>query len=319
MQLIPLPGSDLHVSSLALGTSEFGSKIDRAAAFRLLDQFVAAGGNFVDTANVYGDWVPRTKSSSEKVIGAWLAQRGNRAHIVLATKGGHPDLAHMDRPRLDRRSLHHDVDQSLRHLRTDVIDLYWLHRDDPAQPVGAIMDTLAELQQAGKIRAVGCSNWRTDRIAAAQAHAAQTGIPGFVANQMLWNMAVLDRRALSDPSLVAMDADMLRYHTQTGLAAVPFTAQAGGLFQKLAQGETARIAQRYPIGPNQARLAQAQTLAQTLGVSLTGIALGYLQSHPFPTVPIVGCRTPQQLADTLAGTGVQLTAAQIAQLNDTGS
>ncbi len=315
MQSIHLPNSDLHVSSLALGTSEFGSRIDRASAFRLLDQFTAAGGNFIDTANVYGDWVPRTKSSSEKLIGEWLAARGGREHVVLATKGGHPDLARMDRPRLDRRSLRRDVEQSLRHLRTDVIDLYWLHRDDLNRPVGDMLTTLAELRQEGKIRAIGCSNWRVDRIATAQAYAAQAGIPGFIANQMLWNLALLDRSALADPSLVAMDDAMHHYHQTTGLAAIPFSAQAGGLFQKLARGETSRIRSHYPLSPNQARLARAQALADALGVSLTGIALGYLQSQPFPTVPIVGCQTPQQLADTLAGADVRLTAAQIAQLD----
>ncbi|MCC6756106.1 MAG: aldo/keto reductase [Solirubrobacterales bacterium] len=316
MRQLTLPGSDLHVSSLCLGTGQFGSGIGQEMSWRLLDAFVEAGGTFVDSANVYGDWVPGAKSSSEKMIGAWLAARGLRDRIVLATKGGHPRLDRMDVPRLAPADLIHDVDESLAHLQTDRIDLYWLHRDDPARPVDEIMQTLAGLIAAGKIRYVGCSNWRADRIRAAQESAAANQLPGFVGNQMMWSLAALNPDGLADPSLVSMTPDLCRYHLESGLAAVPYSSQANGLFQKLSHWWTRRgispnQAARYPLAENQARLARAPSLARDLGVSLTGIVLGYLQSHPFVTVPIVGCRTLDQLADSLAGDGVRLTPGQL--------
>lgn len=318
MQSIRIPSTDLYVSSLCLGTGEFGSKMDRAASWRLLDEFIDAGGNFIDTANVYGDWVPGAKSSSEKMIGSWLAEHGKRSQLLIATKGAHPLLSSMDVPRSAPHEMIHDIEQSLNHLQTDVIDLYWLHRDDPARPTGEFIETLAGQVKAGKIRYFGCSNWRAERIAAANAYAAAHGLPGFVGDQMLWNVAKLDAEALTDKTMVAMDSALYAYHQQTGLAAIPYTSQAHGLLQKLAAGQAIRPSDSkiYPLTVNQRRAAVAQSLAKELGVSVTGIVLGYLQSQPFVTIPIIGAQTVTHLHDSLAGDGVHLTPSQIAALDN---
>jgi aryl-alcohol dehydrogenase-like predicted oxidoreductase len=319
MRSICLPNTTLHVSSLCLGTGDFGSKLDQAASWHLLDEFVDAGGNFIDTANIYGDWIPGTKSSSEKVIGAWLAERGKREQMVIATKGAHPRLESMHIPRCAPHEIIHDIEQSLRHLQTDVIDLYWLHRDDPTRPTGEIVETLAAQVKAGKIRYFGCSNWRVERIRAANAYAAAQGLPGFVADQMLWNAAVLDAAALPDKTMVAMSPALYAYHQESGLAAIPYSSQVHGLLHKLASGNKAAIRPNhqtiYPIAANQARADAAQALAEELGVSLTGVVLGYLQSQPFATIPIIGAQTILHLHDSLAGDGVRLTPAQVAMLD----
>jgi aryl-alcohol dehydrogenase-like predicted oxidoreductase len=310
MQLLRIPNTNLDVSSICLGTGEFGSKVSRIDAWELLDAFVAAGGNFIDTANVYGDWVAGTKSSSEKSIGAWLADRGNRAAIVLATKGAHPALATMNVPRCAPHEIVHDLEQSLRHLQTEVIDLYWLHRDDPARPTGEIVETLAAQVQAGKIRYYGCSNWRVERIATANQYAAAHGLPPLVANQMLWNVAKLNAKALSDATMVAMDGELYRYHEATGLAAIPYSSQAHGILHKLVVGNMHAISNHhrhlYPPLANRRRALAVQQLADELGVSFTGVVLGYLQSQPFVTVPIIGARTLPHLHDSVAGTDVWL-------------
>lgn len=314
MRSIRLPNTNLDVSSLCLGTSEFGSKVDRNTAFQLLDEFVGAGGNFIDTANVYGDWVPGTKSSSEKTIGAWLAERGNRDKVVIATKGAHPLLSSMDVPRCAPKDIIHDIDQSLRHLQCDVIDLFWMHRDDPTRPTGEIIETLADQVKAGKIRYFGCSNWRVDRITAANAYAAAHGLPGFVADQMLWNAARLDANALPDKTMVAMDDALYRYHEETNLPAIPYSSQANGILHKLALGnvEAIRANQHliYPPGSNKRRALAVKTLAEELDVSFTAIVLGYLQSQPFLTIPIIGARNLPHLHDSLAGDGVWLDEEQ---------
>lgn len=319
MQSIRIPNSDLDVSSLCLGTGQFGSDLDRAASWRLLDEFLDAGGNFIDTANVYGDWVPGTKSSSEKMIGAWIAAGGRRDRLVIATKGAHPLLSTMNVPRCAPHEIVHDIEQSLGHLQTDVIDLYWLHRDDPMRPTGEIIETLAGQVKAGKIRHFGCSNWRVERIRAANDYAAARGLPGFVGNSMLWNVATLDAAALPDKTMVAMDSSLYAYHRETGLAAIPYSSQAHGLLHKLAEGNAAAIRANhstiYPLAANQRRAAVAQALAQELSVSLTGVVLGYLQSQPFVTIPIIGARTLPHLHDSLAGDGVRLSAEQVAALD----
>ena len=142
MRYLSLPGTDLEVSQICLGSAEFGLKTDRAETFRLLDAFVARGGTFVDTAHCYSDWVPGEASRSEKVIGQWLEERGNRSRIVLATKGG-IDFHRPGNPiSLSEKDLDDDIGESLENLRTGTIDLYWLHRDEPSRSVDEIVRTL---------------------------------------------------------------------------------------------------------------------------------------------------------------------------------
>src|SRR5205085_396194 len=136
-------------------TVEFGANIPEAQAFTLLDAFVAAGGNFIDSALVYSDWHPGPRGSAETTIGRWLTERGNRDQIVLATKGAHPELKTMNISRLAPEDINGDVDKSLANLQIDQIDMYWLHRDDVNRPVSEIIDTLQNLVDSGKIRTYG--------------------------------------------------------------------------------------------------------------------------------------------------------------------
>ena len=308
-----IPATDLQVSSICLGSTGIGSTIDAADSFALLDFFAAQGGNFIDTAAVYANWLPGERNVSEKTIGRWLKERGAREQIVLATKGAHPELATMDIPRMSRAEIEADLDTSLRNLHTDVIDLYWLHRDDTARPVAEILETMNAQVKAGKIRYFGCSNWRAPRIAEAQRVATAQGMAGFVADQMMWSLAVIDPAGIRDQTTVAMDDELFAYHQASGMAAVAYSSQAGGLFQKLAQGNDA-VGSAYPIDANRDRLARIQQVAAETGLSITQIALGYLHAQPFVTVPIVGCRTEEQLRDTLTAGDVMLTPAQVTVL-----
>ena len=166
-----IPGTDLYPSSICLGTGLMGSTIDREHSFQLLDTLVEMGGNFIDTAHVYGDWVPGGKSLSEKTIGIWAKERGIRNRVMIGTKGAHPALSSMSIPRLSHREIVNDLDESLEYLQTEYVDLYWLHRDDPNRPVADILETLNEQVAAGKIRYFGCSNWRVQRIREAMQYA----------------------------------------------------------------------------------------------------------------------------------------------------
>ncbi|MGC9348316.1 MAG: aldo/keto reductase [Anaerolineae bacterium] len=313
-----IPNTDLDVSVICLGTSEFGTAVDKARAFRLLDAFVEQGGNFLDTANVYANWIPGERSMSEKTLGRWMRERDNRDRIVVATKGAHPELTSMHVQRLSPEEIVADLDDSLRNLQVDVIDLYYLHRDDPTRPVAEIVDALHAQQEVGKIRYFACSNWCAERIREAQAYAGEHGFQGFVADQMLWNLAVVDPEALVDERIVMMDQELRRFHIETGMAAVPFSSQAGGLFQKMGAGAPDRLnpalRRMYPGVENQRRFERIQHLAGETGMTLTQIVLGYLLSQPFVTIPIVGCKSLPHLCDSLSSTGVTLTPAQIAYL-----
>ena len=319
MKTIPIPNTNLTPSALCLGTSNFGATIAQADAFTLLDAFVDLGGNFLDTAEVYANWLPELpRSISERTLGAWLTQRGNRDRMFIGTKGAHPDLATMHISRLAPADILHDLHGSLARLQTDVIDLYWLHRDDESRPVGEIIETLAAEVKAGKIRAFGCSNWRTARMQEAWSYATQQGLPGFVANQPLWSLAQPNPAAFGMPGLAGMDAQMFAFHQQSRWAVIPYTSQARGFFSKLvAHGEAGlKEGERkaYLNETNRQRAARAAALAQHHGVTVAQIALAYLINQPIPTIPVIGCHTLAQLADSMGAATVTLTPAELREL-----
>ena len=206
----------------------------------------------------------------------------------------------------------HDLETSLRNLQTEEIDLYWLHRDDLGRPVGEILETLNDQIRAGKVRAIGCSNWRAPRIREAQAYAAQHGLQGFVGDQMRWSLAVVDVEAVGDETTVVMDDDLMAWHLESGQAVIPFSSQARGLFQKMAGG--AAPSGPYALAENQARYDRVQRVARESGLSVTQVVLGYLLSQPFPVIPIVGCRTIPQLLDSLSASDVRLAPDQVRAL-----
>ena len=328
MSYTTIPNTDLVVSVISLGTGGAGATYDRPTAFAMLDAFFEQGGNFVDTAHIYNDWIPGERSRSEKLLGAWMQERRNRSSVLLATKGAHPDLAQMQVGRLSPAEIQADLEESLRFLQVETIDLYWLHRDDPTRPVEEIIATLEAQVEAGKIRYFGCSNWRLDRIQAARhtaghaagQRAAGRGMPGFVGVQNLWSLAkpnldVLWRR---DATLAVMDDDLWQYHRQTGLAAIPYTSQANGLFQKMDTGGTARLpadlARLYLSSETEGRYQRLKMLSQQTGLNTTQIGLGFLTSQPFATCPVIGPQSLAQLRDCLAAADVLLTPEQVSFL-----
>lgn len=318
MQYKNIEGTELKASAICLGGADFGSTLERELSFELMDLFYDRGGNFIDTANVYANWLPVEKSISEKTIGKWLKERGLRDKIIIGTKGGHPELSSMHISRLSRNEIVSDLEESLRSLQTDYIDFYWLHRDDEKRPVSDILETLNEQVRAGRIRYFGCSNWRVDRIREAAAYALKTGLNGFAGNQMRWSFAVLNTGAIKDKTLAVMDQEMLEFHKRTKLAAVPYTSQAGGFFTKLDNIEkiplSAGMKEKYYNQENVNRLERIKKLSADLSVSVSEMVLGYLTAQPFTTIPIVGCKTGEQLKESLKAGDLKLSGEEIEYL-----
>jgi aryl-alcohol dehydrogenase-like predicted oxidoreductase len=310
-----IPGTDLQPYPICLGCGPLGSAVDEPAAFRLLDAFVDHGGNFVDSAKIYADWIPGIERSiSEKTIGRWLQARRNRSRVIVATKGAHPELVSMHVGRLSPQEIRSDLDASLSHLQVDTIDLYWLHRDDTARPVEEILETLNQAVSAGKIRYYGCSNWQAARIQAAQAYSAAHSLPGFCGDQMMWSLAAVDTTRVGDPTLAIMNPDLWELHRASGLAAIPYSSQANGFFQKMENGRLSSSAQQtgmYGLPENGLRYARARQLAAELTLTTSQVVLAYLLSQPFLTIPIVGCRTVEQLEDSLQAAETRLTESQV--------
>lgn len=318
MKYKDLPGTDLTPSVIGVGALPFGISLDDAASFEMMDRFAAAGGNFIDTALVYGEWLPNGRGRSEKTVGAWIKQRGIRQQMIVGTKGAHPALTAMDVPRLSPDQISDDLDASLHNLQTDYIDLYWLHRDDPNRPVADILETLNKQVRAGKIRYFGCSNWHVARIQEAQDYAATHGLHGFAGNQLMWSLAEPNRESFSDPTMVAMDQATWTYHQQSGLAAMPYNSQARGFFTRLHQvglaGLPESLRSTYDNQENRQRMERLSTLAQALSLPLSVLALAYLIAQPFPTYPLSGCSSLEQLNENLQATEIALTPAQRAFL-----
>lgn len=317
---LSLPGTTLVVSPLCLGSVPFGNTLDERSTFTLLDRFVELGGNFIDTARIYSDWVPGEKSRSERILGDWLHARGQRNRIVVATKCAHPPIESANLPRTSSSDLRNDLEGSLRTLRTEVIDLYWLHRDDPARPVGHFIDALNAFQREGKIDAFGASNWTAARLRAANDYASATGQRGFSANQPFWCLGCQKAKPPAFTGYALFDADSWNFHHETGLPVIPYTSQAGGFFSKftLPKGQQpAKFTEHlFHTPPNLAAAQIVAHLAAEKGVAPSAIVLAYLWSRPFPVVPIIGCHTPAQLADSVAAVGLRLHDDELRQLED---
>ena len=144
MDRVKITNTELETASLSLGTVGFGTARSREEAFEQMDLYTDEGGNFLDTALVYGDWACDEAGCSERVIGEWMARKKNRSEIILSTKGCHPPIDDMNVSRVRGRLIHEDVEKSLRNLRTDYIDLYFLHRDDESVCVGELLEALEE-------------------------------------------------------------------------------------------------------------------------------------------------------------------------------
>jgi len=317
MEHLTLPRTDLAVSSLCLGTAEYGAGIPQAEAEGLLDRFVEAGGNFLDTAAVYADWTPAGKGASERAIGQWITKRRPQ-NLIVATKGAHPELSSMGVPRFSRADIESDLNASLNYLGVETIDLWYLHRDDPSAPVEEILSILEDQRREGKLRYYAASNWRTARLQEAELAARKMGAAGFVANQPMWSLAVPDMTG-SDPTIVAMNAETLAWHEASGLTAIPYSSQANGFFQKVAQGRpvaNSLVAYESDLvrETNHTRFARLETLSRETGLSFTQLVLGYLRSHDFPVVPIIGSRTREQLSDSLSGADIRLSPEQRREL-----
>ncbi len=309
MNAVTLPGTDLAVSRVCLGTGGLGTALTRDGSFALLDAFADAGGNFIDTAHVYGNWVPGDRHQSEKTIGPWLKSTGQRDRFIVATKGGHPELATPHISRLSPEEITTDLSESLDLLGIDTIDLYWLHRDDPARPVGEMLEVLNQHVEAGLIRSFGCSNWRPERIREAHNYAAMHALRPFVASQVFWSLAVPNPGAMP-ADCPPMDAEAAALYATSGMSVLAYSSQARGFFTKASTGGVQSLKEgvrrAYENAETLARLTRAEELARRLGTSVTAVVLAYIMSQPFVGVPIVGSHTPEQLRDSLSGADLTL-------------
>jgi aryl-alcohol dehydrogenase-like predicted oxidoreductase len=311
VKLRELGRSGLMVSPLCLGGNVFGWTADEATSFTLLDAWVDAGFNFIDTADVYSGWAPgHVGGESETVIGKWLKKTGRRDRIVLATKVG--NAMSPDRKGLKPAYIRQAVEDSLRRLQTDHIDLYQSHVDDPETPQAETMGAYADLVRAGKVRAIGASNFTAARLSEALRISAELGLPRYQSLQPLFNL--LDRKVFEDelqPLCVAQGVGVINFY---GLAAGFLTGKyrwpedAG----KSTRGKT--VVARYLNERGLRVLAALDAVAARHGAQPGQVALAWQMRQPAITAPIASATSLAQLAELVAATRLVLTDADRAEL-----
>jgi aryl-alcohol dehydrogenase (NADP+) len=300
--------SDLSVHTLCLGSNIFGWTTDEQESFAVLDAYVAAGGNFVDTADSYSAWIPgNSGGESETIIGNWMTARGNRDAIVVATKVGKmPGLEG-----LAPATIRTAAESSLKRLGTDRIDLYWAHMDDAETPLEESLGAFGELIAEGKVRAIGASNFSAPRLAEALAVARANDLPEYVAVQPHYNLVFRDEYegALADLCV------------REGIGCVPYFGLASGfLTGKYRPGgpevgsPRAGSAAAYLDDRGIAVLAALDEVAAAHGTTVAAVALAWLAARPGVVSPIASARTPEQLAELLPLADLELSAAELQQL-----
>ena len=309
--------SDIHgfkSSKIILGTDGYGTVADEATCFDLIDAYVDCGGNHIDTAKLYSD------GESERIVGKWLKSRG-RNNLIIATKGGHPNIETMHINRLSKKEIEFDINSSLKNLCIDCIDLYWLHRDSEDADCTEIIEIMNGFVKEGKIKKFACSNWKTERIEKANSYAKEHGLDTFVASQIRFSLASTAPDFIGDTTLVEMNAKEYEYYKNSDIAVMGFASQAKGFFSKYLLGGTKALTpkakERYYCDENVKKAKIIEELSKKYKVSPAGIVCSALISlKNVNTFPIIGGKSVKQLSESFEGADLILEENEIKKLVD---
>ena len=306
-----LGNSGLEVAPLALGGNVFGWTADEPTSFRILDAFVAAGCNLVDTADIYSAWVPGNKGGeSEIVLGKWLKRRGNRRKVLIATKVG-KEMG-PDRKGLSKFYILRAAEDSLRRLQTDCIDLYQSHEDDPGTPLEETLEAYSQLIREGKVRAIGASNYNADRLGQALEASKRSGLPSYQCLQPLYNL--YDR--------ADFESDLEPLCLEKGVGVIPYFSLASGFLTGKYRSE--KDLENRPRGEmvkkylNDRGFRILDALDQVAGQYHTVpavVSLAWLIARPGVTAPIASATSLDQLADLIEATRIALDPSSIGLLD----
>jgi len=303
---ISLPGTELSVHPLCLGGNVFGASADQDQSFEVMDAYQAAGGNFIDTADSYLWRLPgNSGGESETIIGNWLTARGNRADIVVATKVGSWPV----HPGLSAENIAVASEESLRRLRTDYIDLYYAHRDDPDTPLEETLSAFDALVRAGKVRYIAASNYSAPRLAEALRISAQNGFASYVAVQPHYNLMERDYEHELAPLLA-----------ERGLPCLPYFSLAMGFLTGKYKADTtidswrAEGARQYLTDRGRRVLAELAAVAEQHQVGQAAVALAWLLAQPTVATPLASARNIEQLAGLLPMAELKLSDDELHRL-----
>jgi len=311
MEKRKLGNSGLEVAPLAFGGNVFGWTTDEPTSFALLDAFVDAGFNLIDTADMYSTWVEGHKGGeSETILGKWLKRSGKREKLIIASKVGKemgPNLQG-----LSKAYIMQAVEASLRRLQTDYIDLYQSHEDDPDTPLEETLEAYGQLIKQGKIRAIGASNYSAERLAQSLEVSEQTGYPRYESLQPLFNL--YDRENY--------EKELEPLCLEKGVGVISFFSLGSGFLtgkyrskEDLSNRARGSFVEKY-LNERGFRIVEAlDKVAQEHNITPAQVAIAWLISHPSITAPIASATNLEQLNELIEATTIELNPSVIDQLN----
>ncbi len=312
MRQVQLGRTGVKVSVLCLGTMYFGSLIDEATAFEILDAYVEAGGSFLDTANIYAGWIDGFRGGeSESLIGRWMKARHYRAALFIATKvggalhRGHESLSGSN-PGLRASQIEMECEKSLRRLNIDTIDLYYAHLDDRQTPLEETMQAFDRLVKAGKVRLIGASNMAAWRLALANGVSQSHQWVDYCCVQQRYSYLRPKAGANFTPQVAASE-DLQDYCRAQQLTLLAYSPLLGGAY---AHGN---LPEQYVSGDNQARLAPLKQVALECGATHHQVVLAWLCQQGI--IPVIGVDHVQQLEENMQCLNISLSSDQLLRLN----
>ena len=307
--------SSKPISKIGLGISRYGTLVDKAQSYDLLDLFLHYGGNVIDTARNYYEWVDNGRGKGEQLLGDWMQDRQNRDLIVVSTKGGVRNCGKVFTADLSKDNLTLELQESLDSLRTNYLDIYLLHRDEPDRPIEEIIETVQEIVPYVKNGLIGVSNWSAARLKAANSYALQHGLHPFKVVQTWWSISSYTETMWGDPTTTWMDDEMYQYCIKNQILAMGYTSQAKGFFQKAISVGLNNIDEmlkyRASNSANLIKLQHMDEYCRKNHLDPTAVVSGYITSNPLSGIALISTSNPDHLSEIMRCADYNLPISEI--------
>lgn len=312
MKTRQLGHTDAEVSSLCLGAMYFGSRNDKATSYQILDQYVDAGGTFLDTANIYSHWIEGFKGGeSETLLGEWMAQKGNRNDLFIASKVG---FNYQDVPiSLNAKIIEEECNKSLQRLGIETIDLYYGHKDDRDTPLEETMEAFDRLVKAGKVRYIGASNYMAWRLEQAHWISENNDWAQFCCVQQRHTYLPIRHGADTGRQLVANE-DLQDYCENNSMTLLAYSALLGGAYTR----SDRPIPTEYRNSDNEQRLTVLNSVAEEIGATANQVVLCWMMQSSPSVLPLIAASTSEQLSENINALDFELSPEQMERLNSAG-